>query len=126
MGGNKTSANSLIEDQLHLRLRSVEEAFDADALTAIGNIVNPIDDLVRQAIEDRVDRGKSLAFILETQGGYIETAERIADVLRHYYERVEFVIPNFAMSAGTVLAMAGDAIHMDFFSVLGNRTQHGI
>jgi hypothetical protein len=32
---------------------------------------------------------------------------------------VEFVVPNYAMSAGTVLVMSGDAIHMDYFSILG-------
>lgn len=57
--------------------------------------------------------------ILETEGGYIEVAQRIAETLRHHYKRVEFVVPNFAMSAGTVLVMSGDAIHMDYFSILG-------
>ncbi|HZU33911.1 MAG TPA: serine dehydrogenasease, partial [Candidatus Angelobacter sp.] len=32
---------------------------------------------------------------------------------------VEFVIPNSAYSAGTVLVMSGDAIHMDYYSRLG-------
>src|SRR6202008_4140616 len=34
-------------------------------------------------------------------------------------KQVDFVIPNFAMSAGTVLVMSGDAIWMDYYSVLG-------
>jgi len=29
------------------------------------------------------------------------------------------LIPDYAMSAGTVLALSGDAIHMDYYSVLG-------
>ena len=45
--------------------------------------------------------------------------QRIAETLRHHYDRVEFIVPNYAMSAGTVLVMSGDAIHMDYFSVLG-------
>ena len=32
---------------------------------------------------------------------------------------VDFLIPSHAMSAGTILAMSGDAIHMDYYSVLG-------
>jgi membrane-bound ClpP family serine protease len=56
---------------------------------------------------------------LETDGGYIQVVERIVRVFRNYYGRVEFVVPNYAMSAGTVLAMSGDAIHMDYYSVLG-------
>jgi hypothetical protein len=40
--------------------------------------------------------------------------------MRHYYSaHVEFYVPNYAMSAGTVLVMSGDAIYMDWYSVLG-------
>jgi hypothetical protein len=45
--------------------------------------------------------------------------QRIVDTFRHYYGYVEFFVPNHAMSAGTVLAMSGDAIYMDYYSVLG-------
>src|SRR4029078_10078292 len=45
--------------------------------------------------------------------------QRIVDTLRHHYSIVDFVIPNYAMSAGTVLALSGDAIHMDYYSILG-------
>ena len=69
-------------------------------------------------LEERFGTSK-LVVILETVGGYIEVVERIAKILRYHFERVEFVIPNYAMSAGTVLVMCGDAIHMDYFSVLG-------
>ncbi len=33
--------------------------------------------------------------------------------------RVSFVIPNFAYSAGTALALSGNSIFMDYYSVLG-------
>ncbi len=39
--------------------------------------------------------------------------------MRNHYERVSFVIPNFAYSAETVLALSGDKIYMDYYSVLG-------
>ena len=57
--------------------------------------------------------------ILDTPGGYVEVTERIADTLRHFHKTVDFLIPNEAMSAGTVLALSGDAIWMDYFSRLG-------
>ena len=44
---------------------------------------------------------------------------RISDTLRHHYRTVDFLIPSHAMSAGTILAMSGDAIWMDYYSVLG-------
>jgi hypothetical protein len=40
-------------------------------------------------------------------------------VLRRYYTLVDFVVPDYAYSAGTVLAMSGDAIYMDYYSRLG-------
>ncbi len=44
---------------------------------------------------------------------------RIVDVLRKHYKRVDFVVPDYAFSAGTVLVMSGDAIFMDYYSRLG-------
>ena len=39
--------------------------------------------------------------------------------MRHHYDEVEFVVPNYAYSAGTVLVMSGDKIWMDYYSRLG-------
>lgn len=74
------------------------------------------------AVEHRVKqrpRRHKLAVILQTTGGYIEIAERIANVFRKHYRWVSFIVPNFAMSAGTVLVMSGDEIWMNYFSILG-------
>ena len=60
-----------------------------------------------------------MLFILETLGGYAEVSRRISDTLRRHYRRIDFLVPTHAMSAGTILALSGDAIWMDYFSVLG-------
>jgi len=52
-------------------------------------------------------------------GGYLEPVHRIVDTIRHHYGHVGFIIPNHAFSAGTVLAMSGDDIYMDYYSRLG-------
>ena len=36
-----------------------------------------------------------------------------------YYEEVNFIVPDYAFSAGTIFCMSGDDIYMDYFSVLG-------
>ena len=41
------------------------------------------------------------------------------DPIRNNYRYVDFIIPNYAYSAGTVFAMSGDAIYMDYYSRLG-------
>lgn len=62
---------------------------------------------------------KTLSVILRTPGGQAETAERFVTVIRQHYEVVNFVVPDVAMSAGTILCMSGDAIHMDYSGSLG-------
>ncbi len=112
-------SNSIIEQQLDLRLTTIESETDADALTFVGPIIEPMHDILRGAIEDMGHRRNKVVVILETTGGYMESAERIARVFRHNYRQVEFIVPGFAMSAGTILVMSGDAIRMDYSSVLG-------
>ncbi len=41
------------------------------------------------------------------------------DIIRHHYKEVWFVVPDMAMSAGTILCMSGDKIYMDYSSALG-------
>jgi len=81
----------------------------------------PLDDEFRVVIEEIKHHSteKHLIVMLETNGGFMETVERLVAVMRNHYERVSFVIPNFAYSAGTVLALSGDKIYMDYYSVLG-------
>lgn len=116
-------ADQLVVDQLDQRIHVLEQELAADVLTTNSPIVNGTDDLIREAIERRRQRAKPkrkrLAVVLETQGGYIEVAERIVRTLRKHYRYVTFIIPNEAMSAGTVLAMSGDSIMMDYYSNLG-------
>ena len=90
-------------------------------------MIPPLDEKFRIVLEeikrtDKENRNKTedhLITMLETGGGFIETVERLVKVMREHYERVSFVIPDFAYSAGTVLTMSGDKIFMDYYSVLG-------
>jgi Serine dehydrogenase proteinase len=88
-------------------------------LTYVGPMYPPVDDEIKDAVEGIQNRQRGLVVLLETGGGYITVAERIANIFRHHYRRLDFVVPTYAMSAGTVLVMAGDAIHMDYAATLG-------
>jgi hypothetical protein len=114
-----TNPEKLVETQLDDYLGELQGLWDGDVLTYIGPIVTPAEDLIRDELEAIDPKRGRIFFILETAGGYIEVAQRIADTLRHHYQYVDFVVPNACMSAGTVLAMSGNAIHMDYYSVLG-------
>ncbi|MGD0154286.1 MAG: hypothetical protein ABSC17_11130 [Thermacetogeniaceae bacterium] len=57
--------------------------------------------------------------ILHTPGGLVLAAEQIALALRNHPARVTVFVPHYAMSGGTMLALAADEIYMDANAVLG-------
>ena len=115
------TANRIVEEELDEHLKKIEDKMEATALSFCGPILYGVDKEIRDAVENINDarKKKKLIVILETYGGYIEVVQRIADLFRKHFSLVEFIVPDHAMSAGTVLAMSGDAIHMDYFSILG-------
>jgi len=103
-------------DTLMVRL---ESKLNADGLTLIGPIQAGVEDKVRTALEAIVDRRKKLAVVLHTGGGLVEVTERMVNIIRHFYNEVVFIVPDVALSAGTVFVMSGDEIMMDYYSCLG-------
>lgn len=114
-----TNAYIIIEQQLDFKIAALENIFQGDALTFCGPIIRGADNLIRDAIESISDKRDKLIVVLETLGGNIEVVERIVDTFRHHYNLVELIVPNFALSAGTILVMSGDEIYMDYYSILG-------
>jgi hypothetical protein len=43
----------------------------------------------------------------------------MVEIIRHHYAEVYFIVPDYAMSAGTIFCMSGDKIYMDYSSSLG-------
>lgn len=115
----KHDANKIIEEQLDQRLLVIGGCLDADVLAYVGPITYGADQYIKLTLEAIKDKRDVLAVILETGGGYIEIAERMARLFHHHYKRVVFIVPNYAMSAGTILVMCGHDIYMDYSSILG-------
>lgn len=99
----------------------LEAEFNADVLSYVGPIheafLRPFRDFIEH-IAKATDR-KSLALFLNTGGGSVQAAEKMVEIMRHHFADVSFVVPDMAMSAGTVLAMSGNRIFMDYSSSLG-------
>ena len=114
-----TSLDEISRDWLKSKLNVIEEETGKDVLAILGPIEHGVDTHVRIALEKLGPRKKTLLVILDTPGGLVEVVQRIVKTFRYFYEIVHFVIPDRAMSAGTVLVMSGDAIYMDYFSCLG-------
>lgn len=92
---------------------------DADAMSIVSPIVSGVDTTIRDAIEKKETKKRKMAIVLETPGGVVEVVERMVEVIRNFYQEVVVIVPNQAMSAGTVFALSADRIMMDYFSRLG-------
>ena len=57
--------------------------------------------------------------ILHTPGGLVLAAEQIAEALVRHEGKVTVFVPHYAMSGGTLIALAADEIMMDLNAVLG-------
>ncbi|MCL6430244.1 MAG: ATP-dependent Clp protease proteolytic subunit [Anaerolineae bacterium] len=57
--------------------------------------------------------------ILHTPGGLVLAAEQIAQALRRHRAPVTVFVPHYAMSGGTLIALAADRVVMDPNAVLG-------
>jgi Serine dehydrogenase proteinase len=101
----------------------LEELLSADVVSYHGSIHPSFFRYFRNFIETVKEKSArtdgAIAVLLRTGGGSAETVERMVDVLRHHYKSVYFVVPDYAMSAGTILCMSGDKIYMDYASALG-------
>lgn len=117
----KPALDEQIHNLLQEKLKALEEHFEADILTYFG----PFEDnessflkLIEELAEDPNKKDK-IYIILTTGGGSATVVERLVNILRHHYKEVNFIVPDFAYSAGTIFCMSGDNILMDYFSVLG-------
>lgn len=57
--------------------------------------------------------------LLHTPGGLVLATEQIAHAIRKHPAKVTVYVPHYAMSGGTLLALAADEIVMDINAVLG-------
>ena len=112
-----------IFDLVNKRAQALENQLCADVLFYSGGIAPNFFRNFRDYVEEmkvRSDRNDgAVAVFIRTGGGSAETAERMVAALRKHYNLVYFVVPDLAMSAGTILCMSGDKIYMDYSSSLG-------
>ena len=105
----------------------LENHFQCDVISYMGPIhpmaltrYREVIEAVKKAPKILADHKlEKLVIVLTTPGGIVETVEKMVEMTRHHYSDVSFVVPDMAMSAGTVWCMSGDRIWMDYASSLG-------
>ena len=114
--------NDHVRQILRSKLEELEQELNANVFTYSGPILtgsqNEILRLFEMLSQDAAKRD-NLVVILTTGGGSAEAVERYVNIIRHHFNEVSFVVPDYAYSAGTIFCMSGDQILMDYFSVLG-------
>lgn len=111
-----------LKDLLNNTLLDLEKTLKSDVLTYYGPITDGNENVLRDIVEDIAKDNKNekqIAIILTTTGGSSTAVERYVNIIRKHYEKIIFIIPDYAYSAGTIFCMSGDEIWMDYFSVLG-------
>src|SRR5437773_469047 len=105
-----------VKEQLNKALAKLERHFGADVVFYFGEIhtyvVRSFRDFIEQ-LRKNSSRHDTLVVVLNTPGGSVESVEKMVEIMRFHYKRVFFVVPEIAMSAGTILCMSGDSIYMD-------------
>ena len=107
---------------MNLKLIELEAKLNADVLVYFGEIVQGADDEIKVLVEDLQrdpNRKDRLFVVLTTPGGSLNPVKRMVTVFRYFYKEVNFIVPDYAYSAGTILCMSGDNIYMNYYSALG-------
>ncbi len=118
----KPNVHATIKGLLNEKLSKLEEKLNSDIFCYHGAIVDGLETDILAFIEElSSDPAKKdkLTVILTTTGGSAIAVERYVNIVRHHYKTVDFIVPDYAYSAGTIFCMSGDNIYMDYFSVLG-------
>ncbi len=101
---------------------TLEQTLNADVFVYFGELIDGVEASVKQIIESICRDGKKhkdLCVLLTTTGGSLNPVKRMVNIFRNFYTQVNFIVPDYAYSAGTVMCCSGDKIFMDYYSVLG-------
>lgn len=101
---------------------TLEKVLNADVMVYYGELIDGVEANVKQIIEQICRDGnkhEKLYILLTTPGGSLNPVKRMVNIFRNFYTEVNFIVPDYAYSAGTVMCCSGDKIYMDYYSVLG-------
>jgi ClpP class serine protease len=117
----RKKAIQAIEKKRHSRVISLihrEESINLFGIPVVKFLnMNDLEEIMR-AIH-LTDPATHIDFILHTPGGLYLAATQIARALRDHPGKVTIFVPHYAMSGGTLIALAADEIIMSPHAVLG-------
>ena len=116
-------------DEILKGITAIEEIRLRPCLTYVGNVVRSDDvnsgivnkdDLPFAEMLQRVPGNQDRVDVfLATMGGSAHQVSRFVNFLRPRFKEIDFLVPSFCMSAGTLFALSGDRIWMNPTACLG-------
>jgi len=122
MAANFHPNDKLLKEELNRRLVNLEKYLSGDVMSFTGAIQESLSPKVLGVIEDLVkskDKSDTLNIVLTTTGGSATAVNIYVNIIRQHYKVVNFIVPDYAYSAGTIFCMSGDNIYMDYYSIMG-------
>lgn len=103
-------------------LESLKDAFGAEVTVYAmasrrplnlfgGQLANDVLPVIGRHLE-KIGQVKKIALVLHTQGGSLNTPWPLVSMIRHHAERFLVLVPEFALSAGTLVALGADEVWM--------------
>ena len=122
--------NVNVLSEVRRALKDISDIRERPVIAYLANVVNPnikavrsieySDDLPFSELVNTVPLNNTdVDVILVTPGGSGTQVAKFVDKLRPRFNSVSFIIPDIAMSAGTIFAMSGDEIIMTNSSYIG-------
>ena len=112
------TVDGLVDHHLGLLNYRISKRLKAHCIFINADIAEPLDNFFKNVLYNYkttdIPSRKHLVVMLQTYGGSMEVVERLVNTMRERYQRVSFIIPDYAYSAGTVLALSGN----DFYELL--------
>jgi hypothetical protein len=127
LGPSKTplfQATHAARYQRQALIKDINEATSTRLISyvaGLGTMINRDDTVPLVDLLHNVPEGKDLDLLLHTGGGDIDAAEKLVSMMRQRVgsARLRVIVPDFAKSAGTLIALGADAIVMSDTSELG-------
>lgn len=105
-------------------IREIQQVTDSQLICYVGGITAPVDrEDVRFFVDllHNISPGQNIDLLLHTIGGDIDAAEKLITMVRKKAgtSRLRVIVPDYAKSAGTLMALGADRIIMSDTSELG-------
>jgi hypothetical protein len=119
-----------IRSEIRRAIKEIENIRNRPLICYVSNVVrqnvkapisiNSEDDLPFTELLSTTTRSeKGIDILLVTPGGSAQQVDKFVNILRSRFDNITFILPNVAMSAGSIFIMSGDNIIMSSTSYFG-------